>query len=41
MAKTVRSSSNASPGVWLAVILGGLLVVFVLTALTASIFIHG
>jgi hypothetical protein len=37
----LRSSSNTSPGIWLAVILGGLLVVFALTALTVSILIHG
>jgi hypothetical protein len=31
------SSSNTSPGIWLTVILGGLLVVFTLTATIASI----
>jgi hypothetical protein len=35
---TRGSSSNTSPGIWLALILGGLLVVFV--ALTVSILIH-
>jgi hypothetical protein len=38
---TLGSSSNVSPGIWLAVILGGLLVVFALTATIASILIHG
>jgi hypothetical protein len=38
---SLGSSSNTSPGIWLAVILGGLLVVFALTALTVSILIHG
>jgi putative ABC transport system substrate-binding protein len=37
---TRGSSSNTSPGIWLALILGGLLVVFVVTALTVSILIH-
>jgi hypothetical protein len=38
---THGSNSNASPNIWLAVILGGVLVVFALTALTVSILIHG
>ena len=38
---TLGSSSNTPPGIWLAVILGGLLVVFAVTALTVSILIHG
>jgi hypothetical protein len=38
---TYGSSSNASPGIWLAVILGGVLVVFALTALIVSILILG
>ena len=38
---TLGSSSNTSPGIWLALIVGGLVVVFVLTALTVSILIHG
>jgi len=37
---TPASSSNVSPGIWLAVILGGLLVVFALTAMFVSILIH-
>jgi hypothetical protein len=37
---TVGSSSNVSPGIWLAVILGGLLVVFAFTAMIVSI-LHG
>jgi hypothetical protein len=38
---TLGSNSNVSPGIWLAVILGGLLVVFALTAMIVSILIHG
>jgi hypothetical protein len=38
---TYGSSSNVSPGIWLVVILGGLLVVFALTAMIVSILIHG
>jgi hypothetical protein len=38
---TLGSNSNFSPGIWLFVILGGLLVVFALTAIIASILIHG
>jgi hypothetical protein len=38
---TPGSSSNVRPGIWLAVILGGLLIVFALTAVIVSIFIHG
>jgi hypothetical protein len=38
---TRRSNSNVSPGIWLVLILGGLLVVFALTAIIVSILIHG
>jgi len=38
---TPASSSNVAPGIWLAVMLGGLLVVFALTAIIVSVFIHG
>jgi hypothetical protein len=38
---TLGSNSNVSPGIWLAVILAGLLVVFALTAMVVSILIHG
>ena len=37
---TTPASSPVSPGIWLAVILGGLLVVFALTAMFVSILIH-
>jgi hypothetical protein len=37
---TLGSSSKVSPGIWLAVILGGLLVVFSLVAMIVSILIH-
>ena len=36
----MRRRANTSPGIWVALILGGLLVVFVVTALTVSILIH-
>jgi len=36
----MRRRANTSPGIWLALILGGLLVVFVVTALTVSLLIH-
>jgi hypothetical protein len=38
---THGSGLNVSPGIWVAVILGGLLVVFALTAMIVSILIHG
>jgi hypothetical protein len=38
---TPASSSNVSPGIWLAMMLAGLLVVFALTAMIVSILIHG
>ena len=37
---TLGSSSNTSPGIWVPLMLGGLLVVFVLTALIVSVLIH-
>jgi hypothetical protein len=37
---TLGSSSNTRPGIWLALILGGLLAVFVITALTVSVLVH-
>ena len=37
---TLGSNSNVSPGIRLVLILGGLLVVFVVTALTVSLLIH-
>jgi hypothetical protein len=37
---TLGSSSNTSPGIWVALMLGGLLVVFVLTALIVSVLIY-
>jgi hypothetical protein len=38
---TPESNSNVSPGIWLAVILGGILVVFAFTAIIVSIIIRG
>ena len=38
---TLGSNSNVSPGIRLVLILGGLLVVFALTAMIISILVHG